>query len=180
MKARRKTDVWTDGTDHSAEAVGRDQLLLELSQRMRELEQEDARFRTIIQTTTDAIVIVDQNGVVQFANRAAETLFGRNTGELVGNPFGFPVVAGGTMEIDIRRRDGTSAVAELKAAAVTWEGRDACLVSMRDITERKLAEQRERELIREQGARAEAEASERRSRFLAEAGDVLAESFDYA
>ena len=51
--------------------------------------------------------------------------------------------------------------------------------AIRDITDRKRAEKQERELIREQAARAEAELSERRSAFLAEASRVLSMSFDY-
>lgn len=49
-----------------------------------------------------------------------------------------------------------------------------------DITERKLAEQeRDRLLIREQEARAQAEAAQRRSAFLAEAGRQLVNLLDY-
>jgi PAS domain S-box-containing protein len=49
----------------------------------------------------------------------------------------------------------------------------------RDLTERKVAEEERLHLIREQAARAAAEASERRSAFLAEAGISLASSLDY-
>src|SRR5262245_35450450 len=58
-------------------AVERQRLLLELRGRVDEVEAEDARFRTIIQTTTDALVIVDNAGDVRFVNAAAERLFGR-------------------------------------------------------------------------------------------------------
>jgi PAS domain S-box-containing protein len=49
----------------------------------------------------------------------------------------------------------------------------------RDLTERKVAEEERLHLIREQSARAAAEASERRAAFLAEAGISLASSLDY-
>jgi PAS domain S-box-containing protein len=49
----------------------------------------------------------------------------------------------------------------------------------RDLTERKVAEEERLHLIREQSARAAAEAAERRAAFLAEAGISLASSLDY-
>jgi PAS domain S-box-containing protein len=49
----------------------------------------------------------------------------------------------------------------------------------RDLTERKVAEEERLHLIREQTARAAAEASERRAAFLADAGISLASSLDY-
>jgi signal transduction histidine kinase len=60
-----------------------------------------------------------------------------------------------------------------------WENKPAAIASLRDITERKRSEERERTLLREQLARVEAEAAERRARFLAEVGTALAESLDY-
>jgi PAS domain S-box-containing protein len=51
--------------------------------------------------------------------------------------------------------------------------------SFRDVTERTRAEEQARALVREQVARAEAEAASERSAFLAEASRVLASSFDY-
>ncbi|HEX2190582.1 MAG TPA: PAS domain-containing protein [Longimicrobiaceae bacterium] len=48
-----------------------------------------------------------------------------------------------------------------------------------DVTERRDAEDRERELLRAWAARVEAEEAERRTAFLADAGAVLAASLDY-
>src|SRR6185369_5914351 len=43
-------------------SIERQRLLLELRGRVDEVEAEDVRFRTIIQTTSDALVIVDSTG----------------------------------------------------------------------------------------------------------------------
>ena len=51
---------------------------------------------------------------------------------------------------------------------------------VRDITERKRAEEERVQRIREQAARAEAEAAQQRLAFLAEAGSLLSASLDYA
>jgi signal transduction histidine kinase/DNA-binding NarL/FixJ family response regulator len=160
-------------------ALERQRLLRELRKRVVESQAEDQRFRTIVQTTSDGIVIVDGEGTIRFVNPAAEQLFGRPGRDLIDATFGFTVFAGESTEIDIRRPDGSHSVAELRVAETMWAGQPACIASLRDVTERRLAEERERVLIRERAARAEAEAAERRVRFLAEASATLASSLDY-
>jgi signal transduction histidine kinase/PAS domain-containing protein len=157
-------------------ALERHRLVCELEQRVRSLAASEASFRTIITTTADGIVIVDREGSIRFANPAAERLFGRAQHELIGEPFGFPLVSGETTEIDLVRGPGETLVAELRVSDTEWAGAPARLASLRDITERRRAEEHARELIREQAARAEAEAAERRARFLGEVSGILGES----
>ena len=128
----------------------------------------DTPLRAIIERLADGIVIVDREGIVRFANPAAEALFGRPESELLGNVFGHLAVAGETTEIDVVRRGGGTATAELRVVDVEWEGEPAQLVSLRDVTDRKLALDQARRLAHEQAARAEAEAaSHAKSEFLA-------------
>jgi signal transduction histidine kinase len=114
---------------------------------------------------------------VLFVNRAAEELFGRSSGSLLGQDFGFAVVDGETAEMDIVRQ-GEPAVGELRVTATRWEGMPAQIVSVRDITDRKRAEDRAHRLVLEQSAREQAEREGRRASFLAEAGKLLDASLD--
>lgn len=127
------------------------------------------RLRAIIEHLPDGIVMVDPQGHIRFANPAAERLFNRGSADLIGTAFGFPVVAGETAEIDVVQRGGRTVVhAELRVVETEWEGEDAKLVSLRDITDRKQAEERTRQLSAEREARLEAEAASRaKSEFLA-------------
>ncbi|HKP12581.1 MAG TPA: PAS domain S-box protein, partial [Blastocatellia bacterium] len=149
---------------------GRERLL---EQRARALETCEARFRNVINRNADAIIILDRSGIVRFVNSAAESLFDRRAGELTGVAFGFPLVVGETTEIDVLRRGGDLAVAEMRVVETEWEQEPAHLASLRDITDRKRAEEERAGLIREQAARAEAEAAGRRFSFLAEASARL-------
>lgn len=105
-------------------------------------------FNNIIQKNADGIIIVGRDGVVRFANPAAEALFGRNAEELLGKQLGFPAVADETTEIDIVHKGGETGVAEMRVVETEWEGERAYLASLRDITERKRAEEALRELDR--------------------------------
>src|SRR5687768_5777192 len=125
--------------------------------------------RAIIERLPDGIVVVDQAGTIRFVNPAAERLFGRAASDLLGTSFGFALVAGETTEIDLVQRRGADIVfAELRVVETEWEGEQVSLVSLRDITDRKQAEERSRQLVHEREARLEAEAaSQAKSAFLA-------------
>ncbi|HXG64106.1 MAG TPA: ATP-binding protein [Blastocatellia bacterium] len=150
-----------------------------LELRARELEASEQRFRNVISKNADGIIIVDRRGIVRFVNPAAETLFDRESADLLGEMFGFPLVAGETTEVDVVRRGGQTVVAEMRLVETEWEGELAYVATLRDITERKRAEEERARLIREQAARAEAEAAARRSTFLAEVSAALSSSLDY-
>src|SRR5690606_35387644 len=68
---------------------------------------------------------------------------------------------------------------ELRTTPTEWQGRPAWVAAMRDITERRQAEEQALRLARAQAAREEAEAAARRARFLGEVSAMLAESLDY-
>jgi signal transduction histidine kinase len=143
-----------------------------------ELRASEARFRDVIERNADAIVVLDHEGVVCFANPMAERLFGRADPSLVGTTFGFPLVAGETTEIDVVSQ-GAPRTVEMRVVASMWDGHDAYIASLRDITERKQAEQDARRLIREQTAREAAEQLARRQRFLLDGSTRLSSSLDY-
>jgi signal transduction histidine kinase len=127
------------------------------------------RLRGIIERLPDGIVVVDSVGNIRFANPAAERLFGRSSKELIGTPFGFPLIIGETTEIDVVQRGGADiCYAELRVVDTEWEDQQMKLVALRDVTDRKRAEERSHQLTREREARLEAEAaSQAKSEFLA-------------
>ena len=136
-----------------------------------ELERtsQPSSLRAIIERLPDGIVVVDTTGTIRFANPAAERLFDRSAEDLVGSSFGFPVVVGETTEIDIVQRGAGDVVyAELRVVETDWEDEHVEIVSLRDITDRKQAQERAQQLAFEREARLDAEAaSKAKSEFLA-------------
>ena len=109
------------------------------------LRASEERVRSLIENNADGIVIVDRFGNVMFVNPACEKLLGRPASQLLGQPFGFPCVAGSTAEIDLLRPGGEPAQAEMRVVETHWEGQPACLASLRDITQRKALEEQLRQ-----------------------------------
>lgn len=167
-QTRRTEALQSQAERMEAEIFLRAQQLQEANARLREVNAQIARHNAererIIEGTGDAIVVVDPEGTVRFANFAAEALFGRRREELLGSPFGFPVVSGETTELDVPG----GRVAEMRVVGLQWDRRSAYLASLRDITDRKEAEDAARRLWRERTAREESEKERQRLQELLE------------
>jgi len=129
---------------------------------------EQERLQAIVERMADGIVVVDGEGIILFANPAAERLFGRAANELVGRDLGFPVVVDDSADVEVVLPNQRTVNVELRAVKTEWDGQPTHLISLRDVTDRKRAEERSAQLQQERFARIEAEASNQaKSEFLA-------------
>jgi signal transduction histidine kinase len=129
--------------------------------------------RTVIRENVDGMLVIDRDGVVVFANPAAERLLGRPAQALKGTRFGFPHVPGRSSEIDVVAGP-TPRTAEMRVVAIGWEGQPAALASLRDVTERKRADDQLRRL----SAELELRVRERTAQLEAAIGEL--EAFSYS
>lgn len=125
----------------------------------RELAEALAHFRALVELSPDAILI-HQDGVIRFANPAAARLWGATEiGDLVGKPV-TELVAPSSLEVvrqrvqkslqdgvtapplveEFVRLDGTRFYGEASAVPVTYDGRPAIEVVIRDVSERERVE----------------------------------------
>lgn len=118
-------------------SIERQRLLVKLKRKTDEVQALQQSLEHIVTNNADAIMVIDSHGVIRFANPAAAEIFNRDQKEMLGSDFGFSVSTERALEIDVVRRDGRAAVAELRAVEITWEGEPAHLASIRDITEQK-------------------------------------------
>ncbi len=121
----------------------------------------------LLEAVPDAIVIVDgRDGVIAWANRLAEELFGWPRQELAGKPVevlvprrlreahtahrgGYeraPLTRPMGLGLDLAgvRRDGSEFAAEISLAPLGMEGRRYVVAAIRDVTERRKLEERAR------------------------------------
>lgn len=104
------------------------------------IDQTEIRF--LIEKNADGIIVVDEAGTVLFANPAAEQIFGRSSGALIGSPIGIPFVTSDTAEITVHRPGDRPLDAEVRVVETSWDHRPARLASVRDISARRALEER--------------------------------------
>lgn len=112
------------------------------NQLLEDIKIAEANLRRVITENVDSIIIVDKDGIVRFVNPAAEALFARKAEEWLNEPFQFSVKPDEVMVFEITREDGKTVVAEMRAVEIEWEEKMAYLASIRDITQRKILEEK--------------------------------------
>lgn len=132
----------------------------EAEQQMRESE---LRYRLLWETCPDAVLLMDANGYIQFANPAVETVFGYKPVELLGRNVtllqppelrqtnslalvefvrsGRRQTGWAAKETIGRRKDGRRVIIEISASEMLLQGQRRFVGFIRDITERKKAEE---------------------------------------
>ncbi|MBK1646633.1 diguanylate cyclase [Thiocapsa imhoffii] len=103
------------------------------------MEPTRPHFEQIVARASDAILTLDQEGLIRYVNPAALHLFARASEELIGYPFGF-VVTDGPTEITITRPGGKVVSADVRAVEMDMEGAWVTVLYLRDVTERKASE----------------------------------------
>ena len=98
-------------------------------------------FHSIVSRTCDGILIIDFEGIVQFANPAALELFGLQHDDMVGQLFGFPSVSGESVEIELINSKGKGIIAEMRVADTEWKGEKAYIANLHDVSIRKKLEE---------------------------------------
>ncbi|HAX75444.1 MAG TPA: hypothetical protein DCY88_06365 [Cyanobacteria bacterium UBA11372] len=104
------------------------------------LEQSEARLSQIVTTISEGLVVQDDNERILFVNGAALALFGRSYEEVLHLSLGLPIRIDELNEIEIIRPGSQIIIAEMRALRISWDNKPAYLISLRDITARKQAE----------------------------------------
>ena len=137
-------------------AVARD--VTERKRAEEQLRQSELKYSTLVEKGNDGVLIV-QDGLLKFANPMISKITGFSLQETIGRSFVDFVYpnyrssvqnnyrkringekATDRYEIKIRSKDGKNVPVEINANAIEYEGRPADMAVIRDITERKRAE----------------------------------------
>ena len=139
-----------------------------LVQRLAQVEQQNL---TLMRGNADAMLIVDGDGTIRYANPAVEPLLDHDAAGLVGLPFGHPLAGKGPATIEIGQHEGTQRVVEMQVSAGMWEGAPVSIVTLRETTALARAEA---QVMALRAANAElARAAQAKDDFLAAMGHEL-------
>ncbi|OEJ67608.1 EAL domain-containing protein [Magnetovibrio blakemorei] len=150
-----------DGAIRRVMLVARD--VTEKNRRLREIMEREEYLRTIMETTVDGLITLNEMGIIETANPAAEAIFGFDLGGLTGVGITnlIPDTRGRrqadaatvlkTLQMDLSdsksgrevsgvRSDGAGFPLEVSLSDFNLRGRRHYIAVVRDITERKKAE----------------------------------------
>jgi PAS domain S-box-containing protein len=138
----------------------------------------DAKFRGLLESAPDAMVIVDRNGRIAIVNAQTEQMFGYRRQDLLGQPVEILVPLpyrarheehregytggaharpmGAGLELFALRKDGTQFPVEISLSPLETEEGLLVASAIRDISARKRAEAERDRLLQERSAHAEA------------------------
>ena len=137
--------------------------ITECKQTREELSHSAALKAAMLDAALDAIISIDQNGIVQEWNPAAEKILGYTRAEALGKPLeqlivpdevhkiyadglchylltGAGSLLGRPIDLKLRRADGTEFPAEMSISRLKLDEASRCTALIRDITGRKQAE----------------------------------------
>lgn len=150
-----------------------------------ELRKEREFLHAVLEHVSDGIIATDaQSGVTQ-ANRAARELTGLAEPGRASLPESISAGLNGAVIRDLEVRFAPADAPPRQLLVTSQPIRDpeggpqGAVLVLHDVTQQKLAAEARERLIREQAARAAAEARQQRIAFLAEASSILATSLDY-
>ena len=128
-----------------------------------EMRASGARLKGVVETAVDGIITIDERGIVETMNPAAEQIFGYSANEVIGNnvsmlmpePYrsehdgyldrylrtGERRIIGIGREVTGRRKDGSQFPMDLAVSATNLGNRQIFTGLVRDITERKRLEE---------------------------------------
>jgi PAS domain S-box-containing protein len=134
-------------------------IYLERKKNLVSLQASEERFRSVTNSTMDAIISADKNGCIVFWNNGAENVFGYKASEIIGKPViklmpkrfrkdhldgfknliktGKSKFQGNTVELVGMRNDGTKFPLEISLTSCKIAEKKYISAVLRDITERK-------------------------------------------
>jgi PAS domain S-box-containing protein len=140
-----RASVYQDESGKPIRMLGSHVDITERKEVEEELLQRERQLTELVDNMIDSFIVTNLQGVIRFVNNAACIFFGRKKEDLLGNELGLPVDLSMIFEITAHPPNGELRFAEAKAAVINWGDEQSCLISLRDITERRRAiEEREK------------------------------------
>jgi|GEM_PF-394353 len=144
-------------------------IFVDLYQQKKELKSSDSKFRGLLESAPDSIVIVNEDGKIELVNKQTDTLFGYDRSELIGQPMkmllperfrnthvhhrsGYTSAPssrpmGKRPNLYGRRKDGTEFSVDISLSPLETETGTLFSAAIRDISEQTANQERQQKLL---------------------------------
>jgi PAS domain S-box-containing protein len=168
LRARARSDAGRQAAIDALESRVEERTL-QLRQELARANDAEKRFRDLLESAPDAMIITNAAGCVMLVNRECERLFGYAREELIGEPVEMLVPhrfraqhptyrkayveqprlreMGANLELTALRRDGTEFPVEISLSPIETEEELLVSTTIRDVSRRKQAERKFRGLL---------------------------------
>lgn len=98
--------------------------------------ESEKRFLNVFRSKGEAVIVVDQTGLIRFINSASEHNFGlaRN---FIGQQFPYELHSGQITEIDLSPLTGRQQVVEMSVSDLVWENENCFTIGLRDTSKQR-------------------------------------------
>ncbi|MBI2192904.1 MAG: EAL domain-containing protein [Planctomycetes bacterium] len=127
-------------------AIDRQRRVNTFHRHLMELRHREARWKGVAEHNPDALLVMDENRSIHFANPATQDLTGVKPELLIGQSLSIPLEPQKAVEMNLTRKDGKTVAVEVRAAPMPWKEHRIWVVALRDISARKGMERTVREL----------------------------------
>jgi two-component system phosphate regulon sensor histidine kinase PhoR len=153
-----KTRGYPSGAEDRAAVGAFNEMAAAVEKAVASASQDRSRLTAALDSSVDAVVAVDAEGRVTYANAAAQRLFGARDGDIIGKPFGWVLPDQQVVEVlRASREEGRSQIRLIErpqkqyfqvfAAPIVGGGEWVSLLALHDLTEVKRMEQVRRDFI---------------------------------
>lgn len=155
------TAILKDGVPVAVQGIARD--ITDRKHAEEALRESEAKFRTLAETASDAIITIDEHGIISFVNAGTEKIFGHSAESMIGKNLTMLIpdrlreahnnglsgyldsgkrnIPWKAVELPGLHKDGHELQLELSFAEYEKVGQRYFTSVIRDITERKLAQE---------------------------------------
>ena len=153
-----KNDAFDEEEESLLKELARDIAFGIASQRVRaerervvsSLGRSERNLYNIINHEADGVMVLDDQGIIVFANPAFGKLIGRSPDELVNKPFGYPLSNEPVSEIELIDERGEIIQCEMRVTETDWQNEPCRIVSIHDISQYiKLEQERQANIERQ-------------------------------
>ncbi|NMM63672.1 diguanylate cyclase [Clostridium sp. P21] len=108
---------------------------MKLRKAFKTIRKLEKNYKAVLESSKDALLVINYNKQILYSNPASEKLFGENYKKEILDILNFDEIEDSSTELTLSYPDGSEIIVSMRISETDWEGKEAYLLSIRDVTE---------------------------------------------